>query len=625
MSRSRANQGRPRLRRALAAPSAVLLVLSLLTATALGAGYIARHVGKRSHAGHHRRPGRAASSAPAVTISPLPGTPDASPHTQISFLGLPASEITDVSVVGSRSGRHSGHLESYASAPGASFLPDKGFIQGEQVHVSALVGPAGSRRSVGSAFTIGRHFNYRFPSRKPHDVILSDPGVRSFPSEPDLHPPTVSVTVNSPQASPGEVFFGFNGGNAQWGPTIIDGNGHLVWFHQVPGADHAMDFKVTEYEGKPALVWWQGTIPPIGVGFGEDVIYNDHYQPVAHIKAGNGYHADLHEVLITPQGQAYTTAETLVKANTSSVGGFNDGGIVDPLIQEIDIKTGLVMFEWHAFGHVSLRDSYSKPAKSPGWPFDFFHANSISLDPSGDGNILISSRNTWAGYEIDHRTGQILWRIGGKHSTFQMGPHTRTAYQHDMKWQPDHTITIFDNGASPTIHHQSRVLHERINWNAKRVELISDDFHKPGLLADSQGDDQLLPDGNSFVGWGAQPYFTEFGPEGNIVFDAHLPTPGESYRAYRFQWEASPSAKPSIAVSKSGSGVEVYASWNGATNVASWRVLAGQRSHLEPVSTVASSGFETKIAVGAAGPWFAVQPLDSAGNTLAISHAVQPK
>ena len=82
------------------------------------------------------------------------------------------------------------------------------------------------------------------------------------------------------------------------------------------------------------------------------------------------------------------------------------------------------MFEWHAYGHVALDDSYNEGPISPSIPWDFFHVNSISLDPSGDGDFLISSRNTWAGYEIDGHTGQILWRLGGKHPSFHMGPGT---------------------------------------------------------------------------------------------------------------------------------------------------------------------------------------------------------
>ena len=175
---------------------------------------------------------------------------------------------------------------------------------------------------------------------------------------------------------------------------------------------------------------------------------------------------------------------------------------------------------------------------------------------------------------------------------------TQTAYQHDIRWHPDGTLTAFDDGSSPQVHHQSRVIHEEIDWATKTVKLINEDVHNPSLVANSQGNDQLMSNGDSFVGWGAQPYFTEYGPSGQTLFDAHLPTPGESYRAYRFQWSGTPSSPPSIAADKaSGGSVDVYASWNGATEVSSWRVLAGtERNHLEPVGTaleplLAAGGF----------------------------------
>jgi Arylsulfotransferase (ASST) len=567
---------------------------------------------------------RAASSAPPVTISPLPGTPDASPYTQISFLGVPANEIADVSVVGSHSGTHSGRLASYDSAPGASFLPSEGFTEGEQVNVSALVGPAHHQQRVSSSFQIARLFHYRFPTKTIHEAVTSGSSVQSFVSDPTLHPTTVSVQADLPSASAGDIFFAFNEGTAQWGPTILNGAGQLLWFQPVPSDEHAMDFKTAEYEGQPVLVWWQGYIAPIGVGFGQDEIYNDHYQPVAHIDGGNGYHADLHELLITPAGQAYITAYTLVQANLSSVHGHSNAGLLDAVMQEIDIKTGLVMFEWHAYGHVALSESYSGPPSTTSWPYDYFHINSISLDPSGDGNFLISARNTWAGYEIEHRSGRILWQLGGKHPSFKMGPGTETAYQHDIRWQANNTITAFDDGASPQAHKQSRTIHEQIEWKTKAVKLISAQVHSPSLLADSQGNFQLLADGDSLVGWGQEPFITEYAGNGEVLFQVQLPGRGNSYRAYRLPWSGTPKALPSIAVRSAGTGMlDVYVSWNGATEVSSWRVLGWQDiHHVARLATVAKTGFETAIPVSSGQTWYSVQALGASGQVLATSSAV---
>ena len=566
--------------------------------------------------------GAQAPAAGAVTISPLPGTPDASPHTQISFLGVPADQIHDVSVVGSRSGPHSGRLESYASASGASFLPAQGFSEGERVSVNALVGPEGHASRVGSAFTVANLADYHIgqmgtPLPAKHETV------QTFASDAAIAPPTVRVTTRSPAASNDDVFITTNHGYGQWGPMIFERSGQLVWFKPVPAHETAMDLQVERYQGRPVLVWWQGSVASIGVGFGRDEIYNSSYHHIATVDAGNGYLADLHDIQITPSGSAFITAYSLVDADLSSIGGAHHGILQDSILQEVDIKTGLVMFEWHADGHVPLSDSYSYCPPSHE-PCDYFHINSISPDPWGDGNFLISARNTWAGYEIDHNTGQILWRLGGKRSSFKMGAGTGTAYQHDMRWQPDGTITVFDDGAVPKAHAQSRAIRERIDWRDHTVKLAQRYVRSPGILTGSQGNNQVLPGGGSFVGWGEQPYMTEFSPSGTTVFEANIPSPDESYRAYTFPWTGTPTGPPSLAVKPaSGAAATVYASWNGATGVSSWRVLAGQNpAQLTAVATAARAGFQTAIPVQSSAADFAVQALNSTGQVLASSDAV---
>ena len=322
----------------------------------------------------------AASAAPAVAISPLNGTPDASPRAQISFLGVPAHEIRDVSVVGSRSGRHSGRLESYVSAAGASFLPSRRFAWGEQVTASALVG-GGRGERVSTTFTVAVPAGFHESSGGGAAYKTRAGLVQSFVSAPNLHPPELFVDVDRPTASAGDVFFTPTAGWGQAGAMIATGDGQLVWFQPAPSGDDAADFQEESYRGQPALVWWQGKIASeLGVGLGEDVIYSSSYQHIATIRAGNGYAADLHEAQLTPSGSAFITAYSLVHANLSSLGGSSDGVLQDAILQEIDVPTGLVMFEWHAYGHVALADSHTRPDPS-GAPWDFFHLNSMSLDP----------------------------------------------------------------------------------------------------------------------------------------------------------------------------------------------------------------------------------------------------
>lgn len=563
------------------------------------------------------------SSASALTISPLNGTPDASPHTQISFLGAHAGEISDVSVRGSSSGSHGGQLRSYDSAVGASFVPGRQFDEGERVTVTAVVGGRGHARRVGTTFTVARLVHYPLPPNRAPKAPMTDTN-QSYVSAPSLHPPDVLIHASSPAATPGDIFLTTDSGYGQPGAMIIDGAGRLVWFQPAAKGDAILDLQEEQYEGKPVLVFWQGHID-LGVGFGTDEILDTSYRHVASVSAGNGYFADLHDIQLTPQGSAFLTAYTLVRADLSSVGGSSNGALQDAVVQEVDVKTGLVMFEWHAYGHVELHDSYAKSPGDPNRPWDFFHMNSISLDPWGDGNFIVSSRNTWAAYEINHDNGAVLWRIGGKVTSFKMDAGTGTAWQHDVRWQPDHTLTLFDNGSVPKAHSESRALHERIDFAHRTVKLVGRIVHSPRLLSGSQGDNQVLPDGDSFIGWGEDPYFTEVSPTGQVLFDAHLPPPAQVYRAFRFSWSAKPATVPAIVVMSTGATTAtVYTSWNGATGVTAWRVFAGAEAHaLTQLAEAPSGGFETAIPVQTSAPYLAVQAIGAAGEVLGSSHAVR--
>jgi hypothetical protein len=127
-----------------------------------------------------------------------------------------------------------------------------------------------------------------------------------------------------------------------------------------------------------------------------------------------------------------------------------------------------------------------------------------------------------------------------------------------------------------------------------------------------------------FLGWGQQPYFSEDNAAGQEIFDAHFVEPTASYRAYRFQWSGQPRTNPSVAQGwGAGDLPMVFASWNGATAVSAWRVLAGSSSSsLTPVARAARSGFETGIAAKTEAPYLQVQPLDAHGSVMASSAVV---
>jgi Arylsulfotransferase (ASST) len=414
-------------------------------------------------------------------------------------------------------------------------------------------------------------------------------------------------------------------GPGQAGPMILDQSGGLVWFKPLPTHTEATNFRVQEYAGKPVLTWWQGNISVHGFGMGEGIVDDSTYTEIARVQAGNGHEEDLHEFQLTPQGTALITAYDPILCNLSAVGGPAYGAVTDGTLQEIDVKTGLVMYEWTSLDHVGLTESYVPAGKtSPGWPFDYFHINSINLDR--DGSLLVSARNTWTVYRIEASTGRVTWRLGGKHSSFAESPQTRTAYQHDPRELPSGAISIFDNGASPQVHGQSRAIVVDVNQQTGTAALAGQLIHAPGFVADSQGNMQALANGDWFVGWGQLPDFSEFSPEGKLLFDAHFPGREQSYRDLRFAWTGTPAHPPtySFQPAAAGTGV-VYASWNGATLVSAWRVLAGPSpAALNAVVQVARTSFETAIQLPAAtaGPYVAVQALGAAGQVLGTSAAI---
>jgi hypothetical protein len=376
------------------------------------------------------------------------------------------------------------------------------------------------------------------------------------------------------------------------------------------------------------LTWWQGN-ESAGVGTGQDIIMNSSYQVVKTISAGNGLWADLHEFQLTSRGTALITAEFPVYVNAASIHGASAEVVLDSVAQEIDIPTGLVLFQWDSLDHVPLSAGYTKlpsgaKPNTSGNPYDYFHINSVGFDH--DGNVVISARNTWAVYKVSHLTGGVVWTLGGKASSFKLGPGAAFAFQHDVRVRAanDALLTMFDDGAGPPyVHTQSRVLKLHLDLKHMTASVATQREHSPPLLAAFEGDDQQLPDRDDFVGWGQQPYFSQYSVKGKLVFEGRFIDSNLTYRAYRFAWNGTPSTPPAMAVSTQGRRMTVYASWNGATGVTAWRVLAGPSpSALRPLATTLKQGFETVLHAPAR-PYVQVVALGAKARPLGRS-SVQP-
>jgi len=474
----------------------------------------------------------------------------------------------------------------------------------------------------------------RSEGEQPSPRASADTAAAEPRSRPDLDPPL--ITVDEASAAPDAHALIFlsprmenprrDSARQQQGALALDGEGRTVWFRPAKDGEPVTDLRVQTYRGEPVLTWWHGAASKMGVGRGEGVIVDDRYRTIATVRAGNGLTADLHEFLLTDRGTAFVTIYSRARRDLTGIGGLPDAQVTQGIVQEIDVETGRVLFEWRSLDHVEPSEGMRPPPTKPQESYDYFHINSVEELPDGD--LLISARATSAIYRVDRETGNVVWRLGGKQNDFDMGPGTTFGLQHDARDLGDGVVQVFDNA------HEAKDGERQRASSVKRIALdeqamtarLVQRFDQPDdMWAESQGNAHPLDGGGVMVGWGSAGAFTRFDADGRVLLDAHLPAEYDSYRAYLERWEGTPVEPPAIDAVRDGDQVTIVASWNGATEIDSWQVLAGPRpDDLEPVGgTTEWAGLETRIVRATEDPFVAVAALDAAGRTLDTSPAVR--
>ena len=365
----------------------------------------------------------------------------------------------------------------------------------------------------------------------------------SLPAAAASAPPPSLTVLTSNGVSRGDIFvadFGPPSGHGA-GPEILSTAGQVIWYHPVPAGTAVTDFRTQTYLGKPVLTWIQQSKS----GSVTDYIYNDHYKLIATVKAGDGAATDMHEFQLTPWNTALITATKTVRANLAAFGGPKNQVVTDGIVQEIDIRTGKVLFQWDSAGHVPYGDSHLPLPGNANEGWDWFHINAAHLDPSG--NLIVDSRYTWAFYDVSRRTGKVLWQLGGKHSSFKEkaapgqvldNAGAIFAWQHDPVAVSSDVYTVFDDesdGDSTQLPY-SRAVTVRLDFKTHVATLVKAFRQPEGLLTVAFGSVQTTSDGDQFVGWGQAPYVSEFSPSGKLVYNAEFPRGDFNYRAYLLPW-----------------------------------------------------------------------------------------
>lgn len=559
-----------------------------------------------------------AAQAKKIAVYPSPGVKVASNETTISFRGLKAGSLGRLIVRGSISGRHAGKLRAHSDGRGVSFIPERTFAFKEKVTITlprhTFFGVKPGRHSY--SFTIGllTPKGWRDEPQVPPegDTPPEWTTYKSFP----LLVPKADINISKPGASDGGVFLAPRTN----GPMIVDNTGELIYYR--PGL-RVTDFRAQRYRGKPVLTWWRRA----QVGDYVESSYaiaNSSYKVIKRFEAGNGYTSDPHEFTMASPTTAFVNSFRNVVMDLSAYGGLKRTPVMDNVAQEIDLRTGQVIWEWHSLGNIRVPETYMPIPRKITRPFDYFHLNSIERDK--DGNMLISARHTSTLYKVNRLTGKVMWRMGGKKSDFRLGKGFRYAYQHDFRHHPNGTYSIFENGAAggplPNRAKISKGFIFRINEKRRTASLVRQ-YTLGDRLSPSQGNTQILANGNIFVGWGSLKYCTEFSPSGEVLWDMEYSALNVTYRCYRDPWTGRP-AESAIGVKSEpeGDNSRVWVSWNGDTRVRTWRVLAGG-ADLSLVAEAPREGFETSIPINGQPERFRLVGLDGQGNVIGSSEINQ--
>ncbi|KAF3055264.1 hypothetical protein GL218_07659 [Daldinia childiae] len=468
-------------------------------------------------------------------------------------------------------------------------------------------------------------------------LVLSVPAAADwqFRSRSDLAPPRLNITIPATgYVEKGYLFVApFAGfpdtpteqhGPRQAGPYIFRDNGDLVWSGYGIYSIWSTNFQAGRWRGKDILFSFEGDHNPgYGHGHGHITIMDNHYETIRELRAGNHKLVDKHEFhIINEETGLIQIYQPVARDLTAWGGSVEQQWIVNSIIQELDIATGKLLFEWSSLDYVSPDEAIlpinpgqagSGFNSSDAW--DYFHINSVDKD--SEGNYLISARDACSIHKINGTDGSIIWKLNGKDSSFKVPKDAEFCFQHHARFISQYDdieiISLYDNSAHGTEHSGGSEVHTaptssgkivKVNTTSWEAELVQAFFPPDGLLSKSQGSTQTLPNGNVLVNWGSSGAVTEYLPNGTAIFHSYMDSGYlglgvENYRAFRYNWTGIPNEEPAIVALRGEEGVTAYVSWNGDTETKTWRFYAivDEFGSREFVGEVEKTSFETSLRI----------------------------
>lgn len=424
--------------------------------------------------------------------------------------------------------------------------------------------------------------------------------------------PRISVTKTG-ETAPGAIFLANFRAPLVPYLMILDNDGKLVYYNeQAQGAD-IVDFKKLD---TGELTYFDGANSV-------HIVMNASYE-IVDSWSMVGYKTGVHDLQILPNGNAVMMAYHNITEDLSAYGGVSNTVVVDTVLQELN-PAKQVVFEWKAWDHIAITDTYISLTSTP--PVDVFHGNSVEID--WDGNLLLSNRHTASIVKINRQSGKVMWTLGGKSNEFRFVNDTGFSYQHDARRQSNGRITLFDNGnlrpdfaRSPQF---SRAVEYEIDEANMVITRTGEYRDTPDIFGGFMGNVQRLPGGGNFIGWGGPTSIgsevTPLGQEAQELWFDQAKF-GLVYRWFKFPWVGKPVTTPTLALK----GGTLHFSWNGATEIVSYRVEGARTAagSFTQIGTAIRAGFETSTTLRADNRMcvFRVMPIDRKASDTRYSNAV---